>query len=148
MPNLHELEAAIPVAPLKLLVLDSATRLGNSVNHHLINFRKSVKNIAKNDPAFKSYVSDNFIMDSVCHRFNTGEGKAVLSESVRGKDLFILVDVCNHSISYTLNAYTNYKSPDDHYQDLKRVIAAANGKAHRINVIMPFLYEGLQHKRS
>lgn len=148
MPNLHELEAAIPVAPLKLLVLDSATRLGNSVNHHLINFRKSVKNIAKNDPAFKSYVSDNFIMDSVCHRFNTGEGKAVLSESVRGKDLFILVDVCNHSISYTLNAYTNYKSPDDHYQDLKRVIAAANGKAHRINVIMPFLYEGRQHKRS
>ncbi|NBJ94273.1 ribose-phosphate pyrophosphokinase [Parablautia muri] len=148
MPNLHELETAMPVAPLKLLVLDSATRLGNSVNNHLINFRKSVKNIAKNDPAFKSYVSDNFIMDSTCHRFNTGEGKAVISESVRGKDLFILVDVCNHSVSYTMNGYTNYKSPDDHYQDLKRVIAAVNGKAHRINIIMPFLYEGRQHKRS
>lgn len=148
MPNLHELEAAMPVAPLKLLVLDSAAKLGNNVNYHLINFRKSVKNIAKNDPAFKSYVSDNFIMGSTCYRFNTGEGKAVISESVRGKDLFILVDVCNHSISYTMNEYTNYKSPDDHYQDLKRVIAAVNGKAHRINVIMPFLYEGRQHKRS
>ncbi len=148
MPNLHELEAAIPVAPLKLLVLDSAVKLGNSINHHLVDFRKNVKNIAKNDPAFKSYVSDNFIMDSMCYRFNTGEGKAVIAQSVRGKDLFILVDVCNHSISYTLNGYTNFKSPDDHYQDLKRVIAAVNGKAHRINVIMPFLYEGRQHKRS
>jgi len=148
MPNLHELEAAIPVAPLKLIVLDSAARLGNQVNNYLVNFRKSVKNIAKNDPAFEGYVSDNYIADAACYRFGTGEGKGVISESVRGKDLFLLVDVCNHSISYTMNGYTNYKSPDDHYQDLKRIISAVNGKAHRINVIMPFLYEGRQHKRN
>ena len=73
-------------------------------------------------------------------RFGSGEGKATFHESIRGKDLFLLVDVCNHSITYTMNGYTNHMSPDDHYQDLKRVIAACNGKAHRINVIMPFLY--------
>lgn len=129
MPNLHELEAALPVAPLKLIVLDSAAGLGNQVNKYLVNFRKNVKNIAKNDPAFEGYVSDNYIVDAVCCRFGTGEGKGVINESVRGKDLFILVDVCNHSISYTMNGYTNYKSPDDHYQDLKRVISAVNGKA-------------------
>lgn len=148
MPNLHELEAAIPVAPLKLIVLDSAVMLGKQVNNHLVNFRRDVKNIAKNDPAFEGYVSDNYIVDATCCRFGTGEGKGVISESVRGKDLFLLVDVCNHSISYTMNGYTNYKSPDDHYQDLKRVIAAVNGKAHRINVIMPFLYEGRQFRRT
>lgn len=148
MPNLRELEAAIPVAPLKLIVLESATKLGNQVNNYLVNFRRDVKNIAKNDPAFEGYVSDNFIADATCYRFGTGEGKGVIAESVRGKDLFILVDVCNHSISYTMNGYTNYKSPDDHYQDLKRIIASVNGKAHRINVIMPFLYEGRQHKRN
>ena len=148
MPNLHELEAAIPVAPLKLIVLYSAARLGKQVNNYLVNFRRDVKNIAKNDPAFEGYVSDNYIADATCYRFGTGEGKGVISESVRGKDLFILVDVCNHSISYTMNGYTNYKSPDDHYQDLKRIISAVNGKAHRINVIMPFLYEGRQHKRN
>lgn len=148
MPNLRELEAALPVAPLKLLVLDSATRLGNSVNNYLVNFRRDVKNVAKNDPAFEGYVSDNFIVDSSCPRFGTGEAKGSIAESVRGKDLFILVDVCNHSISYKMNGYINYKSPDDHYQDLKRIIAAVNGKAHRINVIMPFLYEGRQHKRT
>ena len=148
MPNLRELEAAIPVAPLKLIVMDSADTLGASVNNHLINFRKNVKNIAKNDPAFEGYVADNYILDSACYRFGSGEGKAVLGESIRGKDLFILIDVCNHSISYKMNGYTNYKSPDDHYQDLKRIIAAVNGKAHRINVIMPFLYEGRQHKRN
>ncbi len=148
MPNLRELEAAIPVAPLKLLVLDSAQKLGDSVNNYLVNFRRDVKNIAKSDPAFEGYVSDNYTINTSCPRFGTGEAKGVISESVRGKDLFILVDVCNHSISYKMNGYTNYKSPDDHYQDLKRVIAAVNGKAHRINVIMPFLYEGRQHKRT
>lgn len=148
MPNLHELEAAIPVAPLKLIVMDSAVNLGENVNNHLVNFRKSIKNLAKNNPAFEGYLSDNYILDSTCYRFGSGEGKALLSESIRGKDLFILTDVCNHSIAYKINGYTNYKSPDDHYQDLKRVIAAANGKAHRVNVIIPFLYEGRQHKRN
>lgn len=148
MPNLSELEAAIPVAPLKLIVLESAVNLGKRVNQYLINFRHEIKNIAKKDPAFEGYVSDNYLVDAACYRFGTGEGKGVISESVRGKDIFILVDVCNNSISYHMNGYTNYKSPDDHYQDLKRMIAAINGKAHRVNVIMPFLYEGRQHKRN
>ncbi|MCM1135279.1 MAG: ribose-phosphate pyrophosphokinase [Clostridium sp.] len=148
MPNLHELEAAIPVAPLKLVVMDSAANLGENVNSHLVSFRKNIKSIAKNHPEFEGYLSDNYILDSACYRFGSGEGKALISESIRGKDLFILTDVCNHSISYKINGYTNYKSPDDHYQDLKRVIAAANGKAHRINVIIPFLYGGRQHKRN
>ncbi len=147
MANTSKLENAIPVAPLKLIVLESATKLGENINNHLAAFRKNDKNVAKNDPAFQEYVSDNYILDSKCYRFGSGEGKALINESVRGKDLFILVDVCNHSITYKMNGFINHKSPDDHFQDLKRIISAVNGKAHRINVIMPFLYEGRQHKR-
>ena len=149
MPNLLELENAIPVAPLKLIALDSAEKLGRSVNNYLVDYRKKVNNEkVKNDPAFHGYIESSYLVDCECPRFGSGEGKAVFHESVRGKDLFILLDVCNHSLTYNVNGYTNHKSPDDHYQDLKRVIAATNGKAHRINVIMPFLYEGRQHKRS
>ncbi len=132
MPNLHELEAAIPVAPLKIVATESAVRMADSVNRYLIEFRKTVNNLAK----------------ASCPRFGTGEGKGFFMESIRGKDIFFLVDVCNHSITYRMNGYINHKSPDDHYQDLKRLIAASYGKAHRINVIMPFLYEGRQHKRN
>ncbi len=148
MPNLHELEAAIPVAPLKIVATESAVQLADRVNQYLIEFRKTVNNLAKNDPAFQGYVEDNYLAKASCPRFGTGEGKGVLHESIRGKDVFFLVDVCNHSITYKMNGYVNHKSPDDHYQDLKRLIAAANGKARRINVIMPFLYEGRQHKRT
>ena len=148
MPNLHELEAAIPVAPLKIVATESAVQLADRVNQYLIEFRKTVNNLAKNDPAFQGYVEDNYLAKASCPRFGTGEGKGVLHESIRGKDVFFLIDVCNHSITYKMNGYINHKSPDDHYQDLKRLIAAANGKARRINVIMPFLYEGRQHKRT
>lgn len=148
MPNLHELEAAIPVAPLKIVATESAAKLADSINRYLIEFRKTVNNIAKNDPAFQGYVEDNYLASISCPRFGTGEGKGLFHESIRGKDLFFLVDICNHSITYKMNGYINHKSPDDHYQDLKRLIAAACGKAHRINVIMPFLYEGRQHKRT
>ena len=146
MPNLHELEAAIPVAPLKIVATESAVKLADSVNRYLIEFRKTVNNLAKNDPAFQGYVEDNYLARVSCPRFGTGKGLS--HESIRGKDVFFLVDVCNHSITYHMNGYINHKSPDDHYQDLKRLIAAAYGKAHRINVIMPFLYEGRQHKRN
>ena len=148
MPNLNELEKAIPVAPLKLIALDSAKELGSKINNYLVDFRKTVKHRAKGDPAFHGYIEDSFLLDFKEPRFASGEAKVILNESIRGKDLFILLDVCNHSITYQMNGYTNHKSPDDHYQDLKRVIAAANGKAHRITVIMPFLYEGRQHKRN
>ena len=148
MPNLVELESAMPVAPLKLLALDSCKELGDRVNEYLVDFRKNVHNHIKQDPAFRGYSEENYLINAACPRFGSGEGKGVLSESVRGKDVFLMVDVCNHSLTYTVNGYENHKSPDDHYQDLKRMIAAIAGKAHRINVIMPFLYEGRQHKRS
>ncbi len=148
MSYLKKLEKAMPVAPLKLMVLDSAAELGNKVNDYLVDFRSKVNNVYNNDPAFQGYAEKNYLFQFKTPRFNSGEGKAVLEETVRGKDLFILVDVCNHSLTYTMNGYTNHMSPDDHYQDLKRVIAATNGKAHRINVIMPFLYEGRQHRRT
>lgn len=148
MPNLHELENAMPVAPLKLVVLKSAHDMGHKVNDYLVDFRKQVNNIYTGDPAFQGYSEDNYLLDFDAPRFGSGEGKAVLNETVRGKDLFILVDVCNHSLTYKMNGFENHMSPDDHYQELKRVIAACQGKAHRINVIMPFLYEGRQHRRS
>lgn len=148
MPDLHELEHTMPVAPLKLVALPSAENLSRRINDYLVSFRKSVNNKVKNDPAFHGYSESSYLTDFECPRFGSGEGKAVFHESIRGKDLFIITDVCNHSITYSVNGYTNHMSPDDHYQDLKRVIAACNGKAHRINVIMPFLYEGRQHKRN
>lgn len=148
MPYSKDLESAMPVAPLKLIVLGSAAELGEKVNDYLVDFRSKVNNVYNNDPAFQGYVESSYLAKFSTPRFNSGEGKAVLEETVRGKDLFILVDVCNHSLTYTMNGFTNHMSPDDHYQDLKRVIAATNGKAHRINVIMPFLYEGRQHRRN
>ena len=147
MPNLRELENALPVAPLKIVAMNSAMKIGKSVDHYLVDFRKRMDTALKNDPAFHDYLSPTFLMDVDCPRFGTGEAKAVFNESVRGKDLFILVDVCNNSITYKMNGYVNHMSPDDHYQDLKRIISAATGKARRINVIMPYLYEGRQHKR-
>lgn len=149
MPDLHKIENKMPVAPLKIIALPSAERMGRRINNYLVEFRKSIQNDkVKNDPAFHGYSESDYMVSISTPRFGTGEAKAVLEESVRGKDLFILVDVCNHSITYNMNGYTNHMSPDDHYQDLKRVIAACNGKAHRINIIMPFLYEGRQHKRN
>lgn len=149
MANTHELENAMPVAPLKIVALPSAEKFARKVNDYLVAFRKTINNDkVKSDPAFHGYIESSYLTNVECPRFGTGESKAVFHESIRGKDLFIITDVCNHSITYNVNGYTNHMSPDDHYQDLKRVIAACNGKAHRINVIMPFLYEGRQHRRS
>ena len=148
MSYLKQLKNAMPVAPLKLLVLNSAAELGDEVNNYLVDFRSKVNNVYINDPAFQGYAENNYLFRFSTPRFNSGEGKAVLEETVRGKDLFILVDVCNHSLTYNMNGYTNHMSPDDHYQDLKRIIGATNGKAHRVSVIMPFLYEGRQHRRN
>lgn len=149
MPNLHELENAMPIAPLKIIALPSAAQLGRRVNDYMIEFRKNIRNDkVKKDPAFHGYIENNYLLEVNIPRFGSGEAKAVIEETIRGKDIFILVDVCNHSITYQMNGYTNHMSPDDHYQDLKRVISACNGKANRINVIMPFLYEGRQHKRN
>jgi len=149
MPNLRELENAMPVAPLKIIALPSAEKMGQRINDYMVEFRKSLNNDkVKNDPAFQGYIETNYLTKIDVPRFGSGEAKATLRESIRGKDVFILVDVCNHSITYNMYGYTNHMSPDDHYQDLKRVIGACTGKANRINVIMPFLYEGRQHKRT
>ena len=148
MPNVRELENALPVAPLKVLAMESAETIGRRVNNYLVEFRKNMKNTSHDDPAFQGYIENSYLVDASSPRFGSGEGKGIIRESVRGKDLFIIVDVCNHSLTYSINGYTNHKSPDDNYQDLKRMIASAAGKAHRINVVMPFLYEGRQHKRT
>ena len=148
MPDLAYLESAIPVAPLKLIVLESSRKLGKNVNRYLVDFRKNIHNDFATDPAFQGYSEENYIADATCPRFGSGESKGLINESIRGKDVFILVDVCNHSLTYKANGFIHHYSPDDHFQDLKRMIAAIAGKAHRINVIMPFLYEGRQHRRS
>ncbi len=147
--ELHQLlERKIPVAPLELIIMPSAERLGEAVNRYLADFRKHYENIVKNDPAFDGYMRDDYRMNFRAVRFQTGEGKGEILESARGKDIYILTDVTNHSLTYKINGFENHMSPDDHFQDLKRVIAAINGKAARLNVIMPFLYEGRQHNRS
>ncbi|WP_026525734.1 ribose-phosphate pyrophosphokinase [Butyrivibrio sp. MB2005] len=147
MPDFHKLESLIPVAPLALIVMDSAKDLGEKVNNHLSSFRHALHTLPS-DPAFRDYVKDDYRVSYQNPRFGSGESKVTLTESIRGKDVFILADVMNHSLTYKMHGYTNYYSPDDHYQDLKRVIAAINGKARRINIIMPFLYEGRQHHKN
>lgn len=148
MPNINELEKSLPVAPLKIIALESCSDMGRKVNDYLVDFRKNTHEDLQSDAAFRDYAVENYLVDFEAPRFGTGESKGLLNESVRGADLFIMVDVCNHSCTYKMNGFINHKSPDDHYQDLKRVIAAVGGKAHRITVIMPFLYEGRQHKRN
>ena len=148
MPNIQKLEQAMPVAPIKLIATKSMETMAKNINQYLVEFRRDLNNKFKNDPAFHGYMEDDYLLPVSCPRFGSGEGKAVLQDSARAKDVFILVDVTNHSITYKMNGFINHMSPDDHYQDLKRIISAINGKAHRINIIMPFLYEGRQHRRT
>lgn len=148
MPTIKSIEEALPVAPLKIAALDSCRDLGNKVNDYIVRFRKETSKESLSSPLYSNYQLDNYLIECHCPRFGTGEAKGMIGESIRGKDLFIMVDVCNYSLTYTVNGHLNHMSPDDHYQDLKRIISAATGKAHRINVIMPFLYESRQHKRT
>ena len=138
----------IPVGPLGLIPLKSCTELGNKVDRYLVDWRRERESEHKSTIAFTGYQRDSYIINASTPRFGSGEGKGIIEESVRGDDLYIMVDVCNDSLTYSLFGMTNHMSPDDHFQDLKRIIAAAAGKARRINVIMPFLYESRQHKRS
>ena len=138
----------IPVGPLGLIPLKSCTGLGKKVDDYLVEWRRERESEHKSTIAFSGYQRDSYILEANTPRFGSGEGKGTIEESVRGNDLYIMVDVCNYSLTYSLFGMTNHMSPDDHFQDLKRIIAAAAGKARRINVIMPFLYESRQHKRS
>ena len=147
MSDLRNLET-IPAGALGLIPLESCKTIGAKVDKYLVDWRETRENAHKNSMAFKGYKRDTYIVKTDVPRFGSGEAKAIIKESVRGYDLFILVDVTNHSLTYSLCGHTNHMSPDDHYSDLKRIIAAAGGKARRITVIMPFLYESRQHKRT
>ena len=125
------------VAPLGLIPLEGAQELGDKINDHLVRWAKEA---GRNQ--------DNFIVESECPRFSSGDGKGLIKSTVRGDDLYFIVDVGNYSCTYNMFGRQNCMSPDDHFQDLKRLIQAASGKAHRINVIMPILYGGRQHRRS
>ncbi len=151
MANNYVFNDALPVAPLKIAALESSRDLARSVDHHIVQFRQNDTEELirrKKDLNYRGYDVDSYLLDCSCPRFGTGEAKAVINESVRGADLYIMVDITNYSLSYSMYGYTNHMSPDDHYQDLKRIIGASVATAHRVNVIMPFLYEGRQHKRS
>ena len=138
----------IPAGSLGIIPLEGCKDLGTKVNQYLVDWRTERENTNKNSLAFSGYQRDSYILQTKVPRFGSGEAKGVILESVRGDDLYFLVDVCNYSLTYSLCGNKNHMSPDDHYQDLKRLIAAVGGKARRITVIMPFLYESRQHKRS
>ena len=137
----------LPVGRLGLVPLESCKSLGQKVDEWLVQWRKEREHSESDSFAFEGYKRDSYTIKVQNPRFGSGEGKCVITESVRGDDIYILVDVCNYNISYPIGRFTNLMSPDDHYQDLKRVIAAIGGKARRVNVIMPYLYEGRQSKR-
>ncbi len=138
----------IPVGALGLIPITGCEELGEQVNKYLVKWRKESENQHIGDVVFNGYVKDNYIIDTKVPRFGSGEAKGIISESVRGKDLYLMVDVLNYSVTYSLTGNINHMSPDDHFQNLKRIIAAIGGKCRRINIIMPFLYESRQHKRN
>lgn len=135
----------LPVGRLGIISPYSCAELGTKVDNYLVSWRKKRHN---EGVLYEGYDRDTYLIGSDLPRFGSGEAKGILKESVRGDDIYILVDVCNYSLTYSLAGQTNHMSPDDHYQNLKRIIAAIAGKARRINVIMPFLYESRQHRRT
>lgn len=137
-----------PIAPLKIIALESSNELGQKVNDLIVEARHTQVYGHEHSLSCLGYETASYLTDFECPRFGSGEAKAHINESVRGKDIYILVDIANNSISYKIDGKDTIMSPDDHFQDLKRVIGACTGKAHRINVIMPFMYEGRQNKRT
>ena len=151
MANNYVFHDSLPVAPLKLAALENCMDLATQVNDHIVSFRRNdIEELLrrKEDLNYRGYDVDSYLLDLKCPRFGSGEAKAVINESVRGADIFAMVDVTNYSLTYNVSGFTNHMSPDDHFQDLKRVIGSSVATAHRVNVIMPFLYEGRQHKRT
>ena len=132
----------IPVGSLGIIAVDGCEEMGNKVNDYLVKWRKEETRFQKDNLVFNGYEKPNYLINAKVPRFGSGEAKGIINESVRGKDLYLMVDVCNYSLTYSLSGNTNHMSPDDHFQN------AVGGKARRLNVIMPFLYESRQHKRS
>lgn len=148
MSENYSYEKILPIAPLKIVALEGCRDLAKEVDKYLVDFREKGNQEFQDTPNFHGYHEETYLLKNSCPRFGSGEAKGILYESVRGDDLFILADVMNYSLTYKVCGHENHMSPDDHYQDIKRIISAANGKARRINVVMPFLYESRQHKRS
>ena len=148
MPNNEHILDTIPYGALGLVPMSNCATLGEKVNTYLVKWRRERQSEHKNNIAFKGFERNTYIVNAQNPRFGTGEAKGILEQSVRGYDLYIMVDVTNYSETYTVCGHTNHKSPDDHYSDLKRIIAAAGGKARRITVIMPYLYESRQHRHT
>lgn len=148
MPRDERHTETIPYGTLGIVPLQSCTALGQKVDKYLSTWREQRDHESGANLAFTGYKRDSYVVSASTPRFGSGEGKGVMNDSVRGYDLYIMVDVCNYSLEYSLCGFKNRMSPDDHYADLKRVIQAAGGKARRISVIMPFLYESRQHKRT
>lgn len=148
MPNDKLLLESNPVAPLGVIPLKSCTDIGDRINRWLTTWRQERDSERANSNEEPVYTEGSYIVKTHTPRFGSGEAKGTIEQSVRGLDLYIMVDVTNHSLTYDMCGECNHMSPDDHYSDLKRIIAAVEGKAHRITVIMPFLYEGRQHRRS
>ena len=138
----------IPVGSLGMIALEGCKPLGEKIDQYLVKWRTERESEHKESLAFSGYQRPSYLLNAKVPRFGSGEAKGVILESVRGTDLYLLVDVANYSLTYSLCGHENHMSPDDHYQDLKRIIAAVGGKARRITVIMPFLYESRQHKRT
>lgn len=138
----------IPVGSLGIVALKSCQSLGEKIDQYLVRWRTERENEHKESLTFKGYQRDSYLINTKVPRFGSGEAKGEILESVRGADLYLLVDVANYSLTYSLCGHQNRMSPDDHYADLKRIISAVGGKARRITVIMPFLYESRQHKRT
>ena len=138
----------IPGGKLGIIALESCKTLGNEIDNYIIKWRTETNQQFQNSIACDGYLRDTYLLDASCPRFGSGEAKGVIQESLRDMDLYILVDVLNYSLTYSLCGNVNHMSPDDHYSDLKRIISASAAKAKSINVIMPFLYESRQHKRS
>ncbi len=148
-PNLTSDLYTIPDGKLAIIPLDSMEEFAKQVDRYIVEWRKErISNSLALHTLQEAYLQDSYIVSSSSPRFGSGEAKGMVKGSVRGDDVYILVDVCNYSLKYRMGEYTNVKSPDDHFQDLKRVIAAVSGAARRINVIMPYLYEGRQMKRN
>lgn len=146
MSNSERNLETLPTGSLGIIPLQSCQELGEKVDKYLVKWRDERQH--QNDAAFMGYKRDSYIIEAVTPRFGSGEAKGMIKETVRGYDLYLMVDVTNYSLTYSLCGQTNHMSPDDHYQDLKRIIAAIGGKARRITVIIPFLYESRQHRRS
>ena len=148
MPNDERILETIPNGIVGLVPTKSCTEMGAMVDKYLTTWREHREHEHQHDAAFKDYHKESYVIPVSTPRFGSGEAKCVINKSIRGLDLYILVDVTNWSLTYKLCGHENHMSPDDHYADLKRIIAACSGKARRITVIMPFLYESRQHKRS